>query len=71
MLFRSAHAEDDMAMLRFTDGDYAWVTEQMKAVAERHAKGRMVSVLEGGYNLEGLGLAVAAHVGTLLEAGTK
>src|SRR5687767_11527109 len=44
-----AHAEDDMAMLRFADADYAWVTEQMKEVAARHAGGRMVSVLEGGY----------------------
>src|SRR3954465_1560627 len=43
-----AHAEDDMAMLRFTDADYAWVSAQIKELAERHAQGRMVSVLEGG-----------------------
>ena len=60
-----AHAEDDMAMLRFTDGDYAWVTEQMKAVAERHAQGRMVSVLEGGYSLSALGRSVVQHLRVL------
>src|SRR6185369_387024 len=57
-----AHAEDDMAMLRFTDTDYAWVTSQMKAVAERHAQGRMVSVLEGGYALSALGRSVVQHM---------
>jgi acetoin utilization deacetylase AcuC-like enzyme len=57
-----AHAEDDMAMLRFTDADYAWVTSQMKAVAERHAQGRMVSVLEGGYALSALGRSVVQHM---------
>jgi acetoin utilization deacetylase AcuC-like enzyme len=60
-----AHAEDDMAMLRFTDGDYAWVTEQVKAIAERHAGGRMVSVLEGGYSLSALGRSVAQHLRVL------
>ena len=42
-----AHAEDDMAMLRPGDADYAWVTEQLKAVADKHAGGRMVSMLGG------------------------
>jgi len=60
-----AHAEDDMAMLRFTDADYAWVTSQMKAVAERHAQGRMVSVLEGGYALSALGRSVVQHLRVL------
>jgi acetoin utilization deacetylase AcuC-like enzyme len=60
-----AHAEDDMAMLRFTDADYAWVTSQMKAVAERHARGRMVSVLEGGYALSALGRSVVQHMRVL------
>jgi acetoin utilization deacetylase AcuC-like enzyme len=57
-----AHAEDDMAMLRFTDGDYAWVTEQVKTIADRYAKGRMVSLLEGGYALSALGRSVVQHV---------
>jgi acetoin utilization deacetylase AcuC-like enzyme len=57
-----AHAEDDMAMLRFPDADYAWVTQQVKGVAERHAGGRMVSMLEGGYSLSALGRSVVQHV---------
>ena len=52
MLFRS----------RFSDADYAWVTEQVKDVAERHAGGRMVSVLEGGYALSALGRSVVQHL---------
>jgi len=60
-----AHAEDDMAMLRLVDGDYAWVTEQMKDVADRHAGGRMVSMLEGGYSLPALGRSAVQHVRVL------
>jgi acetoin utilization deacetylase AcuC-like enzyme len=60
-----AHLEDDMAMLRFTDGDYAWVTEQVKSVAERYAKGRMVSMLEGGYSLSALGRSAVQHIKVL------
>jgi len=57
-----AHTEDDMAMLRFSDADYAWVTGRVKAVAERHAGGRMVSMLEGGYSLSALGRSVVQHL---------
>jgi acetoin utilization deacetylase AcuC-like enzyme len=60
-----AHTEDDMAMLRFTDGDYAWVTAQVKDVAESYAQGRMVSVLEGGYALSALGRSVVQHLRVL------
>jgi len=60
-----AHVEDDMAMLRLTDGDYAWVTAQLKEVAERHARGRMVSMLEGGYALSALGRSVVQHLRVL------
>jgi len=60
-----AHVEDDMAMMRLGDADYAWVTEQVKAVAERHAKGRMVSMLEGGYALSALARSVVQHVRVL------
>ena len=60
-----AHAEDDMAMLRLVDGDYAWVSEQLKAVADRHAGGRVVSVLEGGYALSALGRSVVQHLRVL------
>jgi len=60
-----AHVEDDMAMLRFTDTDYRWVTEQVGDVARRHASGRMVSLLEGGYALEALGRSAVQHVRVL------
>jgi acetoin utilization deacetylase AcuC-like enzyme len=62
-----AHAEDDMAMLRFADADYAWITEQVKQVADRHAQGRIVSVLEGGYSLSALGRSVVQHLRVLAE----
>lgn len=66
MLFISAgfdaHRDDDMAMLNLVEADYAWVTEKIKAVAERHAGGRMVAVLEGGYDLHALGRSVATHI---------
>ena len=64
-----AHVEDDMAMLRLMDGDYAWVTEQMKAVADRHAHGRMVSMLEGGYSLSALGRSAVQHIKVLAGLG--
>jgi acetoin utilization deacetylase AcuC-like enzyme len=60
-----AHAEDDMAMLALRDADYAWVTEHIKEIAERHAGGRMVSMLEGGYALSALGRSVVQHVRVL------
>jgi acetoin utilization deacetylase AcuC-like enzyme len=60
-----AHLEDDMAMLRFTDADYGWVTEQVKEIAERHAEGRMVSLLEGGYALGALGRSAVQHIRVL------
>ena len=56
-----AHIEDDMAMLRFVDSDYGWVTERIRAIADRHAYGRMVSMLEGGYALPALGASVARY----------
>ena len=69
MLFFSAgfdaHVEDDMAMLRFTDGDYGWVTEQVKEIADRYAEGRMVSLLEGGYALGALGRSAVQHIRVL------
>jgi acetoin utilization deacetylase AcuC-like enzyme len=69
MLFFSAgfdaHRDDDMAMLKLVEADYAWVTGRIKAVAERHAAGRMVSVLEGGYELHALGRSVVAHLKTM------
>jgi len=52
--------------LKFSDDDYAWVTARIAAVAARHAKGRIVSTLEGGYSLSALGRSAAAHVRTLI-----
>jgi acetoin utilization deacetylase AcuC-like enzyme len=57
-----AHAEDEMAMLRFGDADYAWVTQELKAVADQHSGGRMVSMLEGGYALSALGRSAVQHI---------
>jgi acetoin utilization deacetylase AcuC-like enzyme len=60
-----AHVEDDMAMLRLVDADYAWVTQEIKVVADKYAEGRIVSVLEGGYNLSALARGVVAHIKVL------
>jgi len=54
-----------MAMLRFTDADYGWVTEQLQPIAERHGEGRMVSLLEGGYALSALGRSAVQHIRVL------
>ena len=62
-----AHREDDMASLGLVEADYAWVTEQLKAIADRHAQGRIVSVLEGGYALSALGRSVVAHLRVLAD----
>jgi acetoin utilization deacetylase AcuC-like enzyme len=61
-----AHAEDDMAMLQLVEADYAWITDKLKAIADRHAEGRIVSALEGGYNLSALGRSVATHIDGLI-----
>ena len=60
-----AHSEDDMAMLRFADADYGWVTREMKTIADRYAEGRMVSMLEGGYALSALGRSAVQHIRVL------
>ncbi len=62
-----AHVFDDMSDLQLTEGDYTWVTEQIVAIAKKHAKGRIVSMLEGGYQLEALSRSVAAHLKALLN----
>jgi len=60
-----AHREDDMAMLRLVDADYGWVTEQLKLIAAKHCHKRIVSVLEGGYELHALGRSAMAHIKVL------
>ncbi len=63
-----AHREDPLAGLAFSEADYGWVTRELMEVARRHASGRIVSSLEGGYALSALGRSVAAHVRELLTA---
>ncbi|HSU45042.1 MAG TPA: histone deacetylase family protein [Casimicrobiaceae bacterium] len=63
-----AHREDPLAGLAFTEDDYAWVTRELSGVAKRHAQGRIVSSLEGGYALGALGRSVVAHVRELVTA---
>ena len=62
-----AHREDDLGQLGLVEADYEWITQRVKAVAERHAQGRIVSCLEGGYNLSSLARSVAAHLRVLAE----
>ena len=66
MLFFSAgfdaHRDDGMAMLRLVDPDYGWVTRQVRNATEASARGRIVSMLEGGYDLGALGRSFAAHL---------
>lgn len=60
-----AHRDDDMSQLLWTEADYAWVTQQLVDVAQRHCHGRIVSTLEGGYDLPSLARSVLAHVKVL------
>ena len=62
-----AHANDPLADIRLGEDDYAWLTERLVALARRHAQGRIVSTLEGGYNLAALAASAAAHVQALME----
>jgi acetoin utilization deacetylase AcuC-like enzyme len=61
-----AHAADDMSHLRLSTADYGWVTGIACAVAERHAQGRIVSTLEGGYELRSLAASAATHIEKLM-----
>lgn len=61
-----AHVLDDMSGLALTEADYAWVTERLAGVANRHAGGRILSMLEGGYHPGALGRSVAAHIKVLI-----
>jgi acetoin utilization deacetylase AcuC-like enzyme len=64
-----AHADDPLAQMQLREEDFAWVTGRICDLAESHAGGRVVSVLEGGYDLDALAASVAAHVGVLMERG--
>ena len=64
-----AHSADPLASLEWQAEDYAWLTRRLCDLADRHANGRIVSTLEGGYDLAALQASVAAHVGVLEERG--
>ncbi|HEY0418122.1 MAG TPA: histone deacetylase family protein [Acetobacteraceae bacterium] len=61
-----AHKADPLAQLRVETADFAWLTEQLLTVARRHCGGRLVSLLEGGYDLDALAASAAAHVRMML-----
>ena len=61
------HVDDPLAQLRLETEDYAWVSAELLAVAEQHCRGRLVSSLEGGYDLAALATATAAHVRALMS----
>lgn len=65
-----AHRDDPLGGLMLDEEDFRWATERLAEVAQRHAKGRIVSMLEGGYDLGGLARSVAAHVSALIAAGS-
>ena len=62
-----AHREDEMSQIGLVEADYAWITEQLVSVADRFANGRIVSFLEGGYDLSSLGRSVVAHLKVLAK----
>lgn len=62
-----AHARDPLANLNLTEDDFIWVTHALMDIADKHCGGRVVSTLEGGYDLTGLAEATTAHVKTLME----
>jgi acetoin utilization deacetylase AcuC-like enzyme len=63
-----AHKRDPIAHLRLVEADFAWITEQLLDIAAKRSGDRLVSVLEGGYELDALGRSAAAHVRTLMGA---
>jgi acetoin utilization deacetylase AcuC-like enzyme len=63
-----AHRADPLAQLMLDESDYAWVTERLVEIARDHSRGRVVSTLEGGYDLAALGASAAAHVRALMAA---
>ena len=64
-----AHAHDPLAGMQLREEDFAWITRQLCALADTHCDGRVVSCLEGGYDLEALGASARAHVEVLMERG--
>ncbi len=63
-----AHKRDPLAQINLSAEDFTWVSEALLQVADTHAQGRLVSILEGGYDLEGLKVSAAAHIAALMGA---
>ncbi|ALO35267.1 deacetylase [Colwellia sp. MT41] len=61
-----AHIEDDISQVSLTEGDYRWITDELKVIANKYGQGRIVSVLEGGYAPSALGRSVVAHINGLI-----
>lgn len=66
-----AHKNDPLANLNWVEDDYAWATHRLCDLADKHCEGRVVSTLEGGYDLSGLAASCAAHVKALMERGNE
>lgn len=64
-----AHRNDPLANINLVEDDFAWITDRLCDIADAHCGGRVVSTLEGGYDLDGLANSVAAHVGVLIRRG--
>jgi acetoin utilization deacetylase AcuC-like enzyme len=65
-----AHERDPLGSIRLVEDDFAWATSQLVEIADKSCKGRVVSMLEGGYDLDGLAKSVGAHVKVLMDAGS-
>lgn len=63
-----AHTRDPMSQVNLVESDFAWATSRLMDIADRRCDSRVVSILEGGYDLEGLARSVAAHVMTLMKS---
>ena len=66
-----AHKDDPLAYLKLTEDDYRWVTAEIVKLADEFSKGRIVSTLEGGYNLDALGRSATEHIRVLMGASGK
>jgi acetoin utilization deacetylase AcuC-like enzyme len=62
-----AHRDDDLGQLRLNEQDFGWITSRVVDLARRHSKGRIVSMLEGGYNLDALARSVEEHLRVLAD----
>jgi acetoin utilization deacetylase AcuC-like enzyme len=65
-----AHADDPLAQLNWDEDDFAWITQHLCEIADEFCQGRVVSVLEGGYDLAALARSAKAHVQELIKAAS-